>query len=271
MGWPGAGPGGPASDPAPVTFPILAVQKWLRTFDVIYFVNQVIHPCWPRRVPHEVLAGYVDRRAGGLAAGVRDAGDAVSGQRDVHVRRERPVPGVDDGHPAQGGRRNGHRCRPLPRRAGRVRVAGLLGRVDQGAVALRAALAVLAPLAAILVWALYLSPRSPRRVRDPAALVSELAIFGTAGAALGVTWTAGLAAAFAVVAAVDAVLMRVFQQHDSTPASERPAAPWRRSGAATHPADQQVTGNAMVGQDGTVALKLDGVTDLSVDRLDRGG
>jgi hypothetical protein len=102
-------------------------------------------------------------------------------------------------------------------------------------------------------------------------LVSELAIFGTAGAALGVSWTAGLAAAFAVVAAVDAVLMRVFQQHDSTPASERPAAPWRRSGAATHPADQQVTGNAMVGQDGTVALKLDGVTDLSVDRLDRGG
>jgi hypothetical protein len=51
---------------------------------------------------YEVLAGYVDRRAGGLAPGVRDAGDAVSGQRDVHVRRERPVPGVDDGHPAQG-------------------------------------------------------------------------------------------------------------------------------------------------------------------------
>jgi len=27
----------------------------------------------------------------------------------------------------------------------------------------------------------------------------------------------------------------------------------------------------MVGQDGTVALKVDGVTDLAVDRLDRGG
>jgi hypothetical protein len=40
-------------------------------------------------------------------------------------------------------------------------------------------------------------------------LVSELAIFGTAGAALGVSSTAALAAAFAVVAALDAMLGRI--------------------------------------------------------------
>lgn len=108
---------------------------------------------------------------------------------------------------------------------------GYWGASVRGAVALRAALAVLAPLAAILVWALYLSPRASRRLRDPAALVSELAIFGAAAAAVGLSSTTALAAAFAVAAAVDAGI----------PAAQRPALTQRavtsrRPGAGPVPA-----------------------------------
>ena len=109
---------------------------------------------------------------------------------------------------------------------------GYWGASVRGAVALRAALAVLAPLAAILVWALYLSPRASRRLRDPAALVSELAIFGAAAAAaVGLSSTTALAAAFAVAAALDAGI----------PAAQRPALTQRavtsrRPGAGPVPA-----------------------------------
>ena len=74
----------------------------------------------------------------------------------------------------------------------------------------RAALGALAPIAVMLVWARYLSPRAPRRLSDPAALIAELAIFAAAAAALSACGQPELAAAFAVLAAVNTVLVRVF-------------------------------------------------------------
>jgi hypothetical protein len=85
----------------------------------------------------------------------------------------------------------------------------------------RVGLAVLAPLAAILVWSRYLAPRAPRRLGDPAALVSELVIFAVAGVALAVSPTAYLGAVLAVIAALNAVLVRVLRP----PGAETGAAP----------------------------------------------
>ncbi|MGA2829391.1 MAG: YrdB family protein [Streptosporangiaceae bacterium] len=85
----------------------------------------------------------------------------------------------------------------------------------------RVGLAVLAPLAAILVWSRYLAPRAPRRLGDPAALVSELVIFAIASVALAVSSTAGLAAVLAVIAALNAVLVRVLHPPGSAPDAAR--------------------------------------------------
>lgn len=74
----------------------------------------------------------------------------------------------------------------------------------------RAALAAGVPLAVMLAWARYLSPRAPRRLSDPAALIAELVIFAAAAAALASGGLPELAAAFAILAAANIVLVRVF-------------------------------------------------------------
>jgi hypothetical protein len=67
------------------------------------------------------------------------------------------------------------------------------------------ALAVLAPIAMIVVWARYAAPRSPRRLATPARMALELGIFALAAAAGYGAGAHAVAGAFAAVAAVNAV------------------------------------------------------------------
>ena len=65
----------------------------------------------------------------------------------------------------------------------------------------RLLLAVLAPLAAALIWGRWVAPRSDRLLADPLRLVPEWVVFGSATAALIATGHPLLGAALAVLAA----------------------------------------------------------------------
>jgi hypothetical protein len=67
-------------------------------------------------------------------------------------------------------------------------------------------LAIAAPLAVIVVWALFVSPKRRVELARPLRLAIEFAVFGAAAAALVATghWTLGIA--FAAVALVSGTL-----------------------------------------------------------------
>ena len=76
-----------------------------------------------------------------------------------------------------------------------------------------AAVAVAAPLTAVLLWVRYLAPKARRPLHDPAALLAELAIFATAALALAASGPVTLATAFAAVATVNTFLVRILGRH----------------------------------------------------------
>ena len=92
---------------------------------------------------------------------------------------------------------------------------GLLGALAAGGWALAGGgvlgvvLAVAAAVAGAAVWGVWIAPRSPRRLPDPARLALEVALFVLGGVALWAVASAAAGVAFAVAAVVVAVLTRV--------------------------------------------------------------
>lgn len=75
-------------------------------------------------------------------------------------------------------------------------------------------LAVAVPGAVVAVWGTLIAPRAPRRLRDPAKLGVEMVVFGAGAAALVATGDQRLALLFAVLVALNLVLMVLFGQRE---------------------------------------------------------
>ena len=75
-------------------------------------------------------------------------------------------------------------------------------------------LGIAAPLAAAVVWGLWIAPKASRRLRDPARLVVELVLFGAAGAALAAADHALAAAVFLAAVVLSEGLMLAWRQRD---------------------------------------------------------
>jgi len=73
-------------------------------------------------------------------------------------------------------------------------------------------LAIAAPLAAVIVWALFCAPRARRRLPVLARAPLELAVFGLAAGGLAAAGAVTLAIIFGAVVIVNAVLLTVFHQ-----------------------------------------------------------
>jgi hypothetical protein len=71
-----------------------------------------------------------------------------------------------------------------------------------------------APLAAAVVWGLWIAPKATRRLDDPIRLALELLLFGAAGAALAVAGHALAAAVFLAAVALSEVLMLAWRQRE---------------------------------------------------------
>jgi hypothetical protein len=76
-------------------------------------------------------------------------------------------------------------------------------------------LGVAAPLAAAVVWGLWIAPKATRRLRDPARLAGELLLFGAAGVALAAAGHTLAAAVFLAAVALSEVLMLAWGQRES--------------------------------------------------------
>jgi len=76
-------------------------------------------------------------------------------------------------------------------------------------------LGIAAPLAAAVVWGLWIAPKAKRRLRDPARLAIELLLFGAAAAALAAADHAVSAAVFLAAVALSEVLMLAWGQRES--------------------------------------------------------
>jgi hypothetical protein len=75
-------------------------------------------------------------------------------------------------------------------------------------------LGIAAPLAAAVVWGLWIAPKATRRLRDPVRLALELLLFGAAGVALAAADHPLAAAVFLAAVALSEVLMLVGRQRD---------------------------------------------------------
>ena len=76
-------------------------------------------------------------------------------------------------------------------------------------------LGVAAPLAAAVVWGLWIAPKATRRLRDPGRLVAELVLFGAAGVALAAADHPLAAAVFLAAVALSELLMLAWGQRES--------------------------------------------------------
>jgi hypothetical protein len=77
-----------------------------------------------------------------------------------------------------------------------------------GRPVLQVALAVLLPLVAVAVWGRLVAPRAAGRLKDPARLVVESALFLVGALGLVLVGLVGVGVAFGVVAVVVAVVVR---------------------------------------------------------------
>ena len=75
-------------------------------------------------------------------------------------------------------------------------------------------LGIAAPLAAAVIWGLWIAPKAARRLRDPARLAIELLLFGAAGAALAVAGHALAAAIFLAAVALSEALLLAWGQRE---------------------------------------------------------
>jgi len=71
----------------------------------------------------------------------------------------------------------------------------------------QAAWGIGAPVAAAVVWGLFVAPRAPSRLPLPQRLVPELAVFGAGVAALAAAGRTALALVFAIAVAVNEILL----------------------------------------------------------------
>jgi uncharacterized protein DUF2568 len=76
-------------------------------------------------------------------------------------------------------------------------------------------LGIAAPVAAAVVWGLWIAPKATRRLRDPGRLVAELVLFGAAGVALAAADHPLVAAVFLAAVALSEVLMLAWGQRES--------------------------------------------------------
>jgi hypothetical protein len=76
-----------------------------------------------------------------------------------------------------------------------------------GPVVANVILAVAAPLAAVFVWAQWCAPKAPKRLRNPALTVVEMAVFLIAAVAMFIALAPWLGVVFALVTAANARLL----------------------------------------------------------------
>jgi Protein of unknown function (DUF2568) len=76
------------------------------------------------------------------------------------------------------------------------------------ALAAQIVLAVALPAIVIVIWFLWMAPRAQRRLREPARLVAELAIFLASAAVLAAVGHVLAAVIYAIVAVAGAALSR---------------------------------------------------------------
>jgi hypothetical protein len=69
-------------------------------------------------------------------------------------------------------------------------------------------LGIVLGMAVIAVWALWIAPKSGRRLRDPLRLALELVLFACGTAAFWAAGGAGIAIGFLIVSVTTAVLVR---------------------------------------------------------------
>jgi hypothetical protein len=81
---------------------------------------------------------------------------------------------------------------------------------DAGAAA-KVALGLGAPLAAAVIWGLWVAPASRRRLADPARLVVEVLLFAAGVAALAAAGYVLAAVVLAVVVAANIILVRMLE------------------------------------------------------------
>jgi Protein of unknown function (DUF2568) len=70
-------------------------------------------------------------------------------------------------------------------------------------------LAIAFPLIAAVLWGMFIAPKAPRRLTDPAKLLVELVLFAAAVVGLAVVGHPVLAAVLAVVFVVNTVVLRL--------------------------------------------------------------
>ena len=78
---------------------------------------------------------------------------------------------------------------------------------------LRLILGIGAPLALIIIWGMYLAPRSTRRFKEPVLSVVKLIVFSLGAIALATTGQTTAAAIFMATAVINLVLAAVWRQH----------------------------------------------------------
>lgn len=76
-------------------------------------------------------------------------------------------------------------------------------------------LGIAAPLAAAVVWGLWIAPKASRRLRDPVRLVVELLLFGAAGLALATADHLLAAAVFLAAVILSEALMLAWGQRET--------------------------------------------------------
>ena len=74
---------------------------------------------------------------------------------------------------------------------------------------IRVGLAIVLPLVAAVVWGMFIAPKASRRLADPAKLLVELVLFSAACVGLAAVGHPWLAAAFAIVLAVNTAVLRL--------------------------------------------------------------
>jgi hypothetical protein len=82
--------------------------------------------------------------------------------------------------------------------------------------ALGGLLAVIAASAGGAAWAVWIAPRSQRRLPDPRRFVLELALFVLGAASLWIAWTPTVGVVFGVASAVVAALTRLVAEPTPT-------------------------------------------------------
>ena len=78
---------------------------------------------------------------------------------------------------------------------------------------IRVVFGVGAPLAMIVIWSVYLAPKSARRLKEPALSGAKVIIFVLAAAALAAAGQTLVATIFLAATAVNLLLAMIWQQH----------------------------------------------------------